>query len=824
VAVTATTLGAVNASAGGIVGNTTDRVRDTTGTVTDTVDDTTGTVTDTVDDTTGTVTDTTGTVTDTTGTVTDTVTGGGSTSTGTGTTDTSTGTTTTTDDGTYDETTDTGGGGGGAGGAAGPGGAGGSGGRPNGKPRLTKEEREARERQAHRHSMNVPTPPLRKPDGTPTNQNPGLTIADFGPAPLGVPSFIIGQFEIPPFLLPIYQACGTQYGIPWQVLASINKIETAFGTNLNVSYAGAQGWMQFMPATWDAYGVDANGDGKKDPYNPVDAICAAARYLKASGGESNLRQAIFAYNHADWYVDEVLLYAEQYGKLPEDLVGSLTGLTQGARFPVAAKARYADDIAERQAAERAEKRGGQGNVAEVVSSSPTRRGINIYSKEDAPVVAVNDGRIKRMGHSKELGDYIVLEDDYGNRFTYAQLGKVAKTYPVPKRHAPSIGGRAHGERGKQGQDEKGKQDQKAKQGEKSKQDMPGMDGNSIDRGDDRSGPENTEDTKRRMFALPQRAHNWDRALMTGQLDQIMASKSAMSSYFGSAPKFNRKSMVMRPLRKGSEVVSGTVLGRVGKTNELAPHLNFAIRPAGKGAPRIDPKPILDGWKLLEATAIYRAVGENPFEDSGRSNVTRDLLMPKPQLERRVLADPRLNIYACGRNDIRTGLIDQRVLAGMEYLANNGFELTITSLQCGHGTYTTSGNVSAHSTGDAMDIAMVNGIPITGHQGSGSITEMVIKSLMQLQGTMAPDQIISLMSLGGPSFAMSDHYDHIHAGWTPTGGPTKVSKELTTVLKPEQWKKLVGRIAEINNPRVPQLPSKAATKAKKPAERAYIGGD
>ena len=65
------------------------------------------------------------------------------------------------------------------------------------------------------------------------------------------------------------------------------------------------------------YGVDANDDGRKDPYNPVDAICAAARYLKAAGGEEDLRTAIFAYNHADWYVDEVLLYANQYGKLPE---------------------------------------------------------------------------------------------------------------------------------------------------------------------------------------------------------------------------------------------------------------------------------------------------------------------------------------------------------------------------------------------------------------------------------------------------------------------------------------------------------------------------
>ena len=116
---------------------------------------------------------------------------------------------------------------------------------------------------------------LRNSDGSPTNANPGLTIADFGPAPIGVPNFVIDQFSIPPFLLPIYQACGTQYGIPWQVLASINRIETAFGTNLNVSSAGALGWMQFIPSTWEMYGVDANEDGRKDPYNPVDAICAA---------------------------------------------------------------------------------------------------------------------------------------------------------------------------------------------------------------------------------------------------------------------------------------------------------------------------------------------------------------------------------------------------------------------------------------------------------------------------------------------------------------------------------------------------------------------
>src|SRR5439155_23913723 len=135
---------------------------------------------------------------------------------------------------------------------------------------------------------------------------------------------------------------------------------------------------------------------------------------------------------------------------------------------------------------------------------------------------------------------------------------------------------------------------------------------------------------------------------------------------------DKASTELKPLRRGSRVVAGTVLGRIGKTTHLAPHLNFAIRPAGSKSPKIDPKPILDGWKLLEATAIYRAAGQNPFTaTAGVSNVTQDLLMGKSALQRKVLADPRLSIYSCGRSDIQTGQIDQRVLATMEYLADSG---------------------------------------------------------------------------------------------------------------------------------------------------------
>jgi Transglycosylase SLT domain len=655
----------------------------------------------------------------------------------------------------------------------------------------------------------IEPPPIRKQDGRPTRSNPTVSIADFGPTPIGVPNFMIDQFSIPPFMLPIYQACGTQYGIDWQVLASINRIETAFGTNLNVSTAGAVGWMQFLPSTWKAYGVDANEDGRKDPYNPVDAVCAAARYLDAAGYSEDIRGAIFAYNHADWYVDEVLLYANQYGKLPEDLVGSLTGLTEGAHFPIAAKARYADDISEREALERTKPSAeAAGNVADIFESSPTRRGINIYSREGAPVVAVNDGVIKKIGNNDRLGRFIVLQDAYGNRFTYAQLGKVAEAYPVPKERELSA-----------------KDFRLVSPGDDPKPDQPASAGGQPDGGSgaepegetvEVEGPVNTEDMRERLYAFPERRNNVDAASLSGQLDALLGDElpgyESFKAYFSGVLEFDRKTMDLRPLREGSKVVGGTVIGRVGKTDELAPHIHFAIRPTGRGAPKIDPKPILDGWKLLEATAIYRAAGKNPFDFDSGATIGQILLMSKTQLERRVLADPRLEIYSCGREDIRTHQIDRRILAAMEYLAESGFRLTVTSLKCGHSYYTASGSVSHHSSGNAVDIAMVNGIPILGHQGRGSITEAVVQQLLQLQGTMEPAQVISLMDMGGPTFAMGDHHDHIHIGYEPQYSPDERGKQFVRLLEPDQWQRLIDRIAEIENPEVPTEPSQYALPA------------
>jgi hypothetical protein len=113
-------------------------------------------------------------------------------------------------------------------------------------------------------------------------------------------------------LRPIWESAGAAYGIPWQVLAAINKIESNFGGNMGPSSAGAVGWMQFMPDTWLRWGVDANRDGVADPWNAEDGIYAAARYLAASGGATDISRAIFSYNHADWYVNEVLGLANVY--------------------------------------------------------------------------------------------------------------------------------------------------------------------------------------------------------------------------------------------------------------------------------------------------------------------------------------------------------------------------------------------------------------------------------------------------------------------------------------------------------------------------------
>ena len=276
------------------------------------------------------------------------------------------------------------------------------------------------------------------------------------------------------------------------------------------------------------------------------------------------------------------------------------------------------------------------------------------------------------------------------------------------------------------------------------------------------------------------------------------------------------------------MIGGTILGRIGGAEGTkAAHLDFSIRPAGKGAPRIDPKPILDGWKLLEATAIYRASGATCSTATRRPTASRSA--------RSCCCPSRCSRSACSRTSASrstraaattssparsTGACSRRSPTS----PSRGCKPTATSLKCGHGFFTTSGNVSEHSSGNAVDIAKVNGIPILGHQEPGGITEQTVRRLMHLQGTMEPHQIISLLELGGATFAMADHADHIHVGFQPLFGANgKLGKQALAVLKPGQWSDLLKQLRKIDNPVVPTKPSKYAIPVKpKRASDAHQG--
>ncbi|MDQ6607967.1 MAG: lytic murein transglycosylase [Actinomycetota bacterium] len=680
---------------------------------------------------------------------------------------------------------------------------------------------------------------LRGAGGVPSVGNPTFSFSLPGPAPLGVPNFFIDSFRIPPFLLPIYQAAGIEYDVPWQVLAAINEIETDYGRNLSISSAGAVGWMQFLPSTWKRWGVDANGDGVADPYNPVDAVFAAARYLHAAGASRSVGRAVFAYNHAGWYVQSVLLRAKLIGGMPDQLIGALAGLVQG-HFPVAAAARYADDSVERLATRRVK----GSNAAIPIGSSPGSQGTSIFARQGAPVIAVNDGKIVKLGHSARLGRFVELQDATGNLYTYAHLGSIPRSYPVPKpvrvtaaQLAAELSTPTHKAGAPSAPASAGTQSAPARTAARAAAQTAGggkakgaavalrslttphpASSSAGGAGVGAAGASTSGGAlvKERLFANPARPGSYA-AGGSEQLQNAAAQITSFHSYFTDTLHLAKTQYTLQPLRAGAIVVAGTILGRIAAPSPTtASHLYFQIQPAGKSAPQIDPKPILDGWKLLEATAVYRAAGVDPFFGPGAKNpsVGQVLLMSKEQLQARILQDPHVQIYPCGRRDIQAGSIDRRILATIEFLSASGLDPYVSGLECGHNQTASSGTDAAGATGSSVDITKINHIPLLGHQGPGSITDITIRRLLTLQSSMRPNQIISLMTYKGQNntLALPDHQNRLQVTYTPLYGQNKkLSAQIKTILKPGQWIDLINRISQIPEPTIPTTPSKYAVK-------------
>jgi hypothetical protein len=778
--------------------------------------------------------------------------------------------------------------------------------------------------------------PTTVPPGTPNNvAAPPQSLAGAS----GTLASVLGQstvsaqaldfYRVPLFLLPIYQAAGIQYGVPWQILAAINEVETDYGNDQSVSTAGAVGWMQFMPETWLQYGVDALGAGYADPYNPVDAIFAAARYLHAAGASSNLHTAILAYNHSEAYVSSVLLRAKLIASYPQSVIATLTGLTEG-RLPIAgahvgvhlsisagfgagsgSKALSpanatagavpvepaAPASAEPVAPAPANTTGAQtqataasSGLASGAPQSPppapsvvgrkavgkvageALRFVDLLGPAGAPVTAVEDGRIVKLGHSHRLGNYLALQDIYGDVFTYAGLGSIAPRYHLlppsekvrrpaatvakastasPSVHEPAP--KLPASAGRQPLTLKVKTPVRHAAASKAAV-VAATAIAEAQTASEETGTPPAGMGRKRLYAVPD-----------NPVARVASARKGAAQVGQSDGHGGR----WLPLRLGSLVSQGTILGHLSGSHTAgagqvslplgsatgrlslgtalaaaqSARLRFAIRPAGDST-TIDPRPILANWRQLD-TALHPK-GVKGTLDLLDATVAQVFLMSQSELERTVLSDPGISLSGCGRQDVAAGAVDGRVLAVLEFLSRSGLKPTVGALRCEPGTASAPGLATEHRLGDAIDITAINGIPIAGHQGEGSITDVTIRALLTLQGRFVPRQIVSLMQYPGAAntLARPDHWNNIHIGFRPSGATVAVASStvfttkahsagpgqtapsplasagvgaqtaaspltVTGDLSPAQWNQLIARIGALPMPTVATKPTPSA---------------
>jgi hypothetical protein len=670
-------------------------------------------------------------------------------------------------------------------------------------------------------------------------------------------------YRIPLFLLPIYQAAAVQYGVPWPILAAINEVETNFGTDLSVSTAGAVGWMQFMPETWLQYGVDAVNAGYADPYNPIDAVFAAARYLHAAGASSNLRAAILAYNHSEAYVESVLLRARLFASYPPSVIATLTGLTEGS-LPVvgaqlsplsiipqgvvapspagASSATAGTTLAPPPAATQKARAatalpGSTPAPSPAVSAARAERALNapappsqlseLLGRKNAPVVAVEDGRVVGIGVSRKLGRYLVLRDTYGDLFTYAGLGSIAPGYRLPKPAQVQVPQGAL-QSDETGSDPAPKQaatagrqlpltlhvaKKKTATRAKSKSAGPGLPGSSG------QGEAPVGVGKVRVFAHP------------GNPDAIAAAHAREK-----AARLNAAAAGWLKLGRGSVVAQSTVLGRLGSSGESPQaSLRFAIRPAGAQS-AIDPRPVLANWRQLDL-ALHPQGAKDGSVLAG-ATAGDAFLLSQPELERAVLADPGIKLGPCDRGQVASGKVGRQALALLVFLSRSGLKPTVGELRCGRAVYTAKGLVTVYPPAGTIDIAAINDVPIAGHQGAGTITDVTIRTLLTLQRQFTPKRIVSLMKYPGAprTVAQPDHSTYIQvelprrvpgAVVSKTAG-AKVARSAGTsqsstaplavnpVLNSIEWQRLMTQVGSLQAPKVSRKPSTSAIRDAQPA--------
>lgn len=442
--------------------------------------------------------------------------------------------------------------------------------------------------------------------------------------------------------------------------------------------------------------------------------------------------------------------------------------------------------------------------------------VELTSIPSAAVVAVQDGRVVQIGHSRALGRYVILRDVYGDVFTYAGLGSIAPSYTPAKpprtpvtspvveaasKHDP-VPSQAASAGSQSPLTLQVKTSAKNGAHASSHHGVASLSSDAAEEAPTGLG-------KVRLFARP------------GNPDAL-----ASAAVRAARKARNSKTSQRLPLRRGAVVSSGTVLGHVSvPAGARAGHLRFAIRPAGDTG-TIDPGPILANWAQLQAALHPRgAKSSNALLGATASNV---FLQSKGELQRAVLADPGITLAPCDREDIAGGSVDRRLLAVLTFLSRSGLKPTVGALRCGAGTTAVAGSPPVR---DGLEITAINGIKIANHQGAGTITDLTIRTLLTLPGEFVPHRIVSLMRYPGASntHAIASAAAHISLRFLPprpgtalrptavgtaahsakTGSAAPAPLVTTTVLSPAQWDQLITRVGALPSPKVATKPSSAA---------------
>jgi hypothetical protein len=175
------------------------------------------------------------------------------------------------------------------------------------------------------------------------------------------------------------------------------------------------------------------------------------------------------------------------------------------------------------------------------------------------------------------------------------------------------------------------------------------------------------------------------------------------------------------------------------------------------------------------SAVLALEGQTAFADRaialqrynravGLRALVKGLEAAKPSISKRILLDERISIYPGGRVDIQAGRVNIRILVLIAYLAEAHGQASVSSLISGHRLYSRPGVVSAHIYGLAADISVLGGLSILGNSQPGGMTEAAVRNVLLLPAELQPRQVISLLGMGGPSFPMGNHDDHIHVGY------------------------------------------------------------